>query len=86
MQTELPSDLPAVRIMTVTAGDTWSFSATGQWTNDCIRCGPDGYRNFLATRCRWSLPPKIRHAGSRTTRHPLTGRCQARPSDTSRIR
>ena len=46
MQTELPFDLPAVRIMTVTASDTWSFSATGQWTNDCIRCGPDGYRNF----------------------------------------
>lgn len=29
------------------AGDTWSFSASGQWTNGWITCGPDGYRNFL---------------------------------------
>src|SRR5271165_24715 len=48
MQTEVPSDSPAVRTMTITAGDTWSFSATGQWTNGFIRCGPDGYRNFFA--------------------------------------
>ena len=31
----------------VSAGDTWSFSAEGQWTTGFVSCGPDGYRNFL---------------------------------------
>ena len=43
----VPSDQRAVRVMPVAAGDTWSFSASGQWTNGWITCGPDGYRNFL---------------------------------------
>ena len=31
----------------VSAGDTWSFSAKGQWKTGFVWCGPDGYRNFL---------------------------------------
>jgi hypothetical protein len=34
--------------MVVEAGDVWSFSATGRWTDWFISCGPEGYRNFLA--------------------------------------
>ena len=45
---DVPSDDPAVFIMTVQAGDAWSFSAAGRWTNGWIKCGPDGYRNFFA--------------------------------------
>ncbi len=29
------------------AGETWSFSAKGQWKTGFVLCGPDGYRNFL---------------------------------------
>jgi hypothetical protein len=36
-----------VAIVSVSAGDTWSFSATGQWRTGFVWCGPDGYRNFL---------------------------------------
>ena len=45
---DVPSNDPAVFVMTVQAGETWSFSAAGRWTNGWIKCGPDGYRNFLA--------------------------------------
>jgi hypothetical protein len=48
VQVVVPSDHPSVPVSTVRAGDTWSFSASGQWTNGFIRCGPGGYRNFLA--------------------------------------
>ncbi|MFB9265238.1 hypothetical protein ACFFWD_19105 [Bradyrhizobium erythrophlei] len=34
--------------MDVEAGDVWSFSAKGRWTDWFIACGPEGYRNFLA--------------------------------------
>ena len=37
-----------VVIGSVSSGETWSFSASGLWTNGFIHCGPDGYRNFLA--------------------------------------
>ena len=36
-----------VGIGTVSAGETWSFSAAGEWSTGFVRCGPDGYRNFL---------------------------------------
>ena len=48
MEVNVPSNLPSVPVMRVSAGETWSFSASGQWTNGFITCGPDGYRNFLA--------------------------------------
>jgi hypothetical protein len=44
---QVPSDRREVAIGTVSAGETWSFAATGRWTNGWIACGPDGYRNFL---------------------------------------
>jgi hypothetical protein len=44
---QVPSDRPGVEVGTVSAGETWSFAATGRWTNGFIACGPDGYRNFL---------------------------------------
>jgi hypothetical protein len=43
----VPSGEREVAIGTVSAGETWSFAATGRWTNGWIACGPDGYRNFL---------------------------------------
>jgi hypothetical protein len=48
MAIEVPSNQPEVSALTVAAGETWSFSATGRWKNGFIACGPDGYRNFLA--------------------------------------
>jgi hypothetical protein len=48
VEADVRADAPAVRFMTVSADETWSFSAVGQWTNGFVRCGPDGYRNFLA--------------------------------------
>jgi len=44
---EVPSAQPEVAVRTVAAGETWSFSTSGRWTNGFIACGPDGYRNFL---------------------------------------
>jgi hypothetical protein len=43
----IPSGEREVAIGTVTAGETWSFSAAGEWRTGFVRCGPDGYRNFL---------------------------------------
>src|SRR3984885_15839802 len=43
----IPSGEREVGIGTVTAGETWSFSAAGEWRTGFVRCGPDGYRNFL---------------------------------------
>ena len=37
-----------MHVMHVFAGKTWSFSATGRWSNGWIWAGPDGYRNFVA--------------------------------------
>jgi hypothetical protein len=48
MDIDVPSASPGVRLMNVAAGDAWSFSASGQWKNGFLRCGPEGYRNFLA--------------------------------------
>ena len=36
-----------VAAWTVSAGETWSFSAAGDWSTGFVHCGPDGYRNFL---------------------------------------
>src|SRR5271154_3346822 len=43
----IPSGEREVAIGRVSAGDTWSFSAAGEWSTGFVRCGPDGYRNFL---------------------------------------
>jgi hypothetical protein len=43
----IPSGEREVAIGTVTAGETWSFSAAGEWRTGFVRCGPHGYRNFL---------------------------------------
>ena len=48
MDIVVPSNDPAVRVMAVSAGETWSFSASGRWTNRWWASGPGGYRNFLA--------------------------------------
>ena len=45
---EIPSAEREVTIGNVAAGETWSFSAWGRWTNGLVRSGPGGYRNFLA--------------------------------------
>ena len=45
---QVPSGEREVVIGPVSPGETWSFSASGLWTNGVIHCGPDGYRNFLA--------------------------------------
>ncbi len=45
---QVGSERLEVEVRTVAAGETWSFSASGQWSNGFIRCGPEGYRNFLA--------------------------------------
>ena len=44
---QVPSGEREVGIGTVSAGETWSFSAAGEWSTGFVRCGPDGYRNFL---------------------------------------
>ncbi len=44
---QVPSAQREVEVQSVSAGETWSFAATGRWTNGLIPCGPDGYRNFL---------------------------------------
>ncbi|MGH6797791.1 MAG: hypothetical protein ACREDI_05350, partial [Roseiarcus sp.] len=43
----VPSGEREVAIGTVSAGETWSLSAAGEWSTGFVHCGPDGYRNFL---------------------------------------
>lgn len=43
----VPAGEREVALGPVSAEDTWSFSATGQWKTGFVWCGPDGYRNFL---------------------------------------
>jgi hypothetical protein len=43
----VPAGEREVALGPVSAGDTWSFSAKGQWNTGFVWCGPDGYRNFL---------------------------------------
>jgi hypothetical protein len=43
----VPAEKREVALGPVSAEDTWSFSATGQWKTGFVSCGPDGYRNFL---------------------------------------
>ncbi len=44
---QVPSGERDVVIGTVSAGETWSFSAAGKWKTGFVWCGPEGYRNFL---------------------------------------
>ena len=44
---QVPAEKHEVVVGTVSAGETWSFSAAGEWSTGFVRCGPDGYRNFL---------------------------------------
>src|SRR6478609_9468424 len=44
---QVPAAEREVALGTVSAGDTWSFSAAGEWRTGFVRCGPDGYRNFF---------------------------------------
>ena len=53
----IPSGNRDVPIGTVSDGDTWSFSAAGEWRTDFVRCGPDGYRNFLFDALEF--PPRV---------------------------
>jgi hypothetical protein len=43
----VPAREQEVALGPVSAGETWSFSATGQWKTGFVWCGPDGYRNFF---------------------------------------
>ena len=43
----VPAGEREVALGPVSAEDTWSFSAKGQWKTGFVSCGPDGYRNFL---------------------------------------
>ena len=54
----IPSGEREVAIGTVTAGETWSFSAAGEWRTGFVRCGPDGYRNFLFDALEFA--PRVR--------------------------
>jgi hypothetical protein len=44
---QVPSAEREVALGSVSAGDTRSFSAAGDWSTGFVRCGPDGYRNFV---------------------------------------
>ncbi len=44
---QVPAREREVALGPVSAGDTWSFSAKGQWKTGFVSCGPDGYRNFF---------------------------------------
>src|ERR1700740_1672368 len=44
---QVPAGKKEVALRSVSANDTWSFSANGQWSTGFVSCGPDGYRNFL---------------------------------------
>jgi hypothetical protein len=46
-QIQVPSGERDVVVGTVSAGETWSFSAAGKWKTGFVWCGADGYRNFL---------------------------------------
>jgi hypothetical protein len=46
-QIQVASGEREVVVGTVSAGETWSFSAAGKWKTGFVRCGPDGYRNFV---------------------------------------
>ena len=41
----VPSREREVAIGTFSAGETWSFSAAGEWSTGFVHCGPGGYRN-----------------------------------------
>src|ERR1700722_18248282 len=41
----VPSREREVAIGTFSAGETWSFSAGGEWSTGFVHCGPGGYRN-----------------------------------------
>jgi hypothetical protein len=76
---EVPAGAPKVGVGTVSAGETWSFAASGRWTNGFIPCGPDGYRNFLFD----ALEIEPRAAGEPWFR--LIGEISGRPASTFAI-
>jgi hypothetical protein len=43
----VPSAEREVILGPVSAGETLSFSATGDWSTGVVNCGPEGYRNFF---------------------------------------
>src|ERR1700687_5471919 len=47
-----------VAIGTALTGETWSFSAAGQWKTGFVWCGADGYRNFLFDALKFA--PRVR--------------------------
>jgi hypothetical protein len=75
----VPSEEREVAIGTVSAGETWSFAATGRWTNGWIACAPDGYRNFLFD----ALQIEPRAGGGAWFR--LIGEIKGRPGSTFAI-
>jgi len=75
-EVDVPCDRREVPIGRVSVGETWSFSASGQWTNGFIRCGPNGYRNFLADA--FQIAP--REEGQPWLR--LMGRVNGKPDST----
>jgi hypothetical protein len=44
---QVPAEEREVALGAVSAGETWSFSAAGNWSTGVVSCGPDGYRNFF---------------------------------------
>ncbi len=44
---QVPAGKQEVVVGAVSAGDTWSFSAAGNWSTGVVSCSPDGYRNFI---------------------------------------
>ena len=44
---EVQADKPRVPFVSVSAGESWIFYASGRWKNGFFSCGPDGLRNFL---------------------------------------
>ena len=75
----VPSDRREVEVQSVSAGETWSFAATGRWKNGWVACGPDGYRNFLFD----ALQIEPRAAGEAWFR--LIGEIRGRPGSTFAI-
>ena len=55
---EVPSEEREVSVGTVSAWETWSFSAAGRWKTGFVWCGAEGYRNFLFDALKFA--PRVR--------------------------
>jgi hypothetical protein len=44
---QIPAGEREVALGSVSAGETRSFSAAGDWSTGVVSCGPEGYRNFV---------------------------------------